>query len=234
MTCRRYRPTIGASIEFARRPLVLAPERPPIIPLPIHKAYSVILPVLPVIAEAEACAEKLARYRRTALGRDVYDLAQFASRPVDERLVRRLWVLKVWADVVDDGRGRTNDAGRPAIPATATRSRSHCPTEASRVGDDRSPGLVVLLVGIALEGDRPFTIGKAGAQELLEFSELAVGQGVHRVHADGLGPGLGPGAEHGVHDRDDVGEALARPRSRGQHVRLPSARATSIASAWWR
>ena len=31
--------------------------------------------------EAEACAEKLARYRRTALGRDVYDLAQFAGRP---------------------------------------------------------------------------------------------------------------------------------------------------------
>ena len=40
-----------------------------------------------------------------ALGRDVYDLAQLAVRPIDERLVRRLWVLKVWGDVVDDGRG---------------------------------------------------------------------------------------------------------------------------------
>jgi predicted nucleotidyltransferase component of viral defense system len=63
------------------------------------------LPQLPVIAEAEACAEKLARYRRVALGRDVYDLAEFAGRPMDETLVRRLWVLKVWGDVVDDGRG---------------------------------------------------------------------------------------------------------------------------------
>lgn len=99
------RPAIGASIEFARRPLILTPERLPTIPLPIHKAYGITLPTLPVIAEAEACAEKLARYRRTALGRDVYDLAQFAGRPIDERLVRRLWVLKVWADVVDDGRG---------------------------------------------------------------------------------------------------------------------------------
>jgi predicted nucleotidyltransferase component of viral defense system len=99
------RPAIGASIEFARRPLVLPPEQLPTVPLPIHKAYGITLPALPVIAEAEACAEKLARYRRTALGRDVYDLAHFAGRSIDERLVRRLWVLKVWADVVDDRRG---------------------------------------------------------------------------------------------------------------------------------
>lgn len=58
-----------------------------------------------MISAPEATAEKLARYRRVALGRDVYDLAQFAGRPVDERLVRWLWVLKVWGDVVDDGRG---------------------------------------------------------------------------------------------------------------------------------
>jgi predicted nucleotidyltransferase component of viral defense system len=73
--------------------------------LPVHRGYDVQLPSLPVIAEAEACAEKLARYRRTALGRDVYDLAQFARRPMNEPLVRRLWVLKVWGDVVDEGRG---------------------------------------------------------------------------------------------------------------------------------
>jgi hypothetical protein len=99
------RPNIGASVEFARRPLVLAPEVLPFVPLPVHRGYDMALPSLPVIAEAEACAEKLARYRRTALGRDVYDLAQMASRPIDERLVRRLWVLKVWSDVVDDRRG---------------------------------------------------------------------------------------------------------------------------------
>ncbi len=117
------RPAIGASIEFARRPLVLTPELLLTIPLPIHKAYGITLPVLPVIAEAEACAEKLARYRRTALGRDVYDLAQFAGRPVDERLVRRLWVLKVWADVVDDGRGSgpldPHDCSCPAASETS-------------------------------------------------------------------------------------------------------------------
>ena len=99
------RPNIGASVEFARRPLVLAPDILPFVELPVHRGYELPLPPLPVIAEAEACAEKLARYRRTALGRDVYDLAQLAVRPIDERLVRRLWVLKVWGDVVDDGRG---------------------------------------------------------------------------------------------------------------------------------
>jgi hypothetical protein len=99
------RPSIGASVEFARRPLVRAPEVLSFIALPVHRGYEVDLPSLPVIAEAEACAEKLARYRRTKLGRDVYDLAQMARRPIDERLVRRLWVLKVWADVIDDRRG---------------------------------------------------------------------------------------------------------------------------------
>jgi predicted nucleotidyltransferase component of viral defense system len=99
------RPDIPASVEFARRPIVLVPELLPFVGLPVQKAYEVQLPSLPVIAEAEACAEKLARYRRTALVRNVYDLAKFAGRIVDESLVRRLWVLKVWGDVVDDNRG---------------------------------------------------------------------------------------------------------------------------------
>ncbi len=100
------KPSIGASVEFARRPLILPPERLAFVPLPVHKAYDIALPNLPVISEAEACAEKLARYRRTPpLGRDVYDLAQMAGRPIDETLVRRLWVLKVWGDVIDDLRG---------------------------------------------------------------------------------------------------------------------------------
>jgi len=98
-------PRIAASVEFARRPLALPSEPLAFIQLPIHKAYGFELPTLPVVAEAEACAEKLARYRRVALARDLYDLNHFASRTIDEPLVRRLWVLKVWGDVVDDRRG---------------------------------------------------------------------------------------------------------------------------------
>lgn len=99
------RPDVAASVEFARRPLIVAPERLGFVEISIHRAYDIALPTLPVISEAEACAEKLARYRRVRLGRDVYDLAQFAERRIEEALVRRLWVLKVWGDVIDDGRG---------------------------------------------------------------------------------------------------------------------------------
>lgn len=106
-------------VEFARRALILPPDRLNFVELPVHRVYEITLPELPVIAEAEACAEKLARYRRVALGRDVYDLAQFASGAMNEALVRRLWVLKVWRDVVDDGRG-----DKPADPADVLRHRS--------------------------------------------------------------------------------------------------------------
>lgn len=111
-------PNIAASVEFARRPLALAPQTVGFVPLPVHKSYGFDLPALPVVAEAEACAEKLARYRRIALGRDLYDLNHFAGRPLDEGLVRRLWVLKVWGDVVDDGRGN-----RPLEPHDVLRER---------------------------------------------------------------------------------------------------------------
>ena len=98
-------PDLDASVEFARRALLREPENLAFVPIPVHKAYEIPLPVVPVITEAEACAEKLARYRRVALARDLYDLAQFAQRQLDEPLVRRLWVRKVWSDVVDDKRG---------------------------------------------------------------------------------------------------------------------------------
>ena len=112
-------PNIAASVEFARRPLALPTEQLGFVPLPIHKQYGFTLPTLPVVAEAEACAEKLARYRRTALSRDLYDLDRFAGRNLDEGLVRRLWVLKVWGDVVDDRRGT-----KPADPVDVLRHRT--------------------------------------------------------------------------------------------------------------
>lgn len=99
-------PDVDAAVEFARRPLACAPERLQFIESPVHKAYDIALPELPIIAIEEACAEKLARYRRASLARDLYDLAKFAERTMDEALVRRLWVLKVWGDVVEDQRGK--------------------------------------------------------------------------------------------------------------------------------
>ena len=119
-----------ARLEFARR----RPSRPAVllapIALPIHAKYGFTLAPIPVIAEVEACAEKLARYRRTPpLARDLYDLAWFATRPIDDTLLRRLWVLKVYCDVVEDGRG-----GKPLAPSDVLAKRDVNDFPAASIG----------------------------------------------------------------------------------------------------
>ncbi|GJO06759.1 hypothetical protein NJB18091_48410 [Mycobacterium marinum] len=100
------RSQLGAKIELARHALSLAPEILDPVRLPIQDRYDFILPPTPVVRVEEAVAEKLARYRRVSLARDLYDLQWFAtSGALDESLIRRLWVLKVYRDVVVDGRG---------------------------------------------------------------------------------------------------------------------------------
>ncbi len=99
-------PQLGAKVELARHALCLAPETLDPIRLPIHDRYDFTLPPTPVVRAEEAVSEKLARYRRVALARDLYDLQWFATSGVlDEALTRRLWVLKAYRDVVVDGRG---------------------------------------------------------------------------------------------------------------------------------
>ena len=100
------RPDVGARIEVSQRPLILPAEPLSLIVLPIHSRYDIKVSATPVISVEEAIAEKLARYRRTSLARDLYDIAWFSQRPLDEALVRRLWVIKVYFDIVDDGRGQ--------------------------------------------------------------------------------------------------------------------------------
>lgn len=114
------RPQLGAKVELARHQLsldaeALDPER-----LPIHDRYDFALPPTPVVRIEEAVAEKLARYRRVSLARDLYDLQWFATAgAMDEPLVRRLWVLKVYRDVVVDGRG-----SKPVDPTEVLRPRT--------------------------------------------------------------------------------------------------------------
>jgi predicted nucleotidyltransferase component of viral defense system len=127
-------PAIASSLQFARRPLVLRPERLAPVALPIHVHYGFDMPEIPIVAEPEACAEKLARYRRVSLARDLYDLNHFALRAIDESLVRRLWVLKVWADVVDDGRG-----ARPLDPSDLMRERRVTSSRPTRSACSRDP-----------------------------------------------------------------------------------------------
>ena len=81
---------IQASVEFARRRLSLPAELRGFVRVPVRRAYPFTLPRLPVIAKANACAEKLARYRRAALGVTCSTSRSFAKGALDERLVRRL------------------------------------------------------------------------------------------------------------------------------------------------
>lgn len=98
-------PDVPARLDLGRRPLWLGAQHVQPIALPIHQRYEFAVPSVPAARVEEIIAEKLARYRRASLARDLYDLAWFAARPFHEALVRRLTVLKVWVDVVDDGLG---------------------------------------------------------------------------------------------------------------------------------
>ena len=99
------RPDIPARIEITPRPLWLPREPLAPIPLPVHKGYEFELPILPAPALEEALAEKLAAWRRRRKIRDLYDLFWFGQGALNEALVRRVLILKVWHDVVDDGLG---------------------------------------------------------------------------------------------------------------------------------
>lgn len=114
------RPQLGAKVELARHRLSLDAELLEPVDLPIHDRYDFTIPPTPVVRVEEAVAEKLARYRRVSLARDLYDLQWFATAgPADESLTRRLWVLKVYRDVVVDGRG-----GKPVDPAEVLCART--------------------------------------------------------------------------------------------------------------
>ncbi|MBM7789957.1 nucleotidyl transferase AbiEii/AbiGii toxin family protein [Tenggerimyces flavus] len=99
-------PQLGAKVELARHKLSLTADLLIPIHLPIHDRYGFALPPTPVVRTEEAVAEKLARYRRVSLARDLYDLQWYATAgAMDQPLVRRLWVLKVFRDIVVDDRG---------------------------------------------------------------------------------------------------------------------------------
>jgi len=120
---------VPARLDLGRRGLWLPPELLPALPLPIHAQYDFPLPTIPTARTEEVIAEKLARYRRNSLARDLYDLAWLSHRPFDEQLVRRMTALKIWTDVVDDGLGE-----RPWNPEDILRPRSEAEFEPEAIG----------------------------------------------------------------------------------------------------
>jgi predicted nucleotidyltransferase component of viral defense system len=105
-------PQVPARIEISPRALWLPTALMAPIDLPVHAGYEFSMPAIPAPALEESLSEKLAAWRRRRKIRDLYDLFLFGRGGLNETLVRRLLVLKVWHDVVDDGLGT-----RPFDPA---------------------------------------------------------------------------------------------------------------------
>ena len=65
-----------------------------------EQSYFKLLPFMPsqinCLALAEIIAEKIRAYYQRNKARDIYDLSLFATTPLDQPLIRRLVVLKLW------------------------------------------------------------------------------------------------------------------------------------------
>ncbi len=127
-------PAIPARIDIAHELPWIPAETIAPMTMPIHRAYSMSLRATPVITIEELLAEKLARYRRDSLSRDLYDLAWFSSRAFDEALVRRLTLLKVWRDINVTGLGKA-----PFDPENILRARARKEFQEEAIGFLTSP-----------------------------------------------------------------------------------------------
>lgn len=95
-------------------PCWLQPQQRPFVPQAVHDRYGFALPALPCMQLEEVLAEKIARLTRRSTARDASDLMWAASTvphsTFDRSRVRRLAVLKVWAD-----NNRLAQAWQPAL-----------------------------------------------------------------------------------------------------------------------
>jgi hypothetical protein len=99
--------SLRASLDFSARSLLLPPTYPDRAPIPgVSARLMGFEPATPPVADIlETVAEKLSRFRRVMLGRDVYDLAA-VTRHVDGRLplLREVLCFKAYFDRVEEGR----------------------------------------------------------------------------------------------------------------------------------
>ncbi len=102
------RTTFPSRLDFSIRPTLLPADRRARAQIfGMEARYLEFEPVLmPTMALPENAAEKLARFRRIIVSRDVYDLSLLAEHVRDQlSLVRELLLYKVYFDVVVDRRG---------------------------------------------------------------------------------------------------------------------------------
>jgi predicted nucleotidyltransferase component of viral defense system len=84
-------------LQISRRE---TPTLPPARLPQLDQSYFRILPFAPAqincLALQEILAEKIRACYQRNKARDIYDLGTFATRPLDQKLIRRLVVLKLW------------------------------------------------------------------------------------------------------------------------------------------
>ena len=98
---------IASKIEMSARAPWLGVDRLPLLRSPVHVALGHASPTVPVLTVTESVAEKLARYSRVGLARDLYDLCWYGRECLlAEPAIRRTWLAKVYGDVVVDRRWR--------------------------------------------------------------------------------------------------------------------------------
>lgn len=90
---------IRSIIEFSGRGTWLPPDMCTVLDFVFHDDLEFDLKPFPISKLHEILAEKLAAIWRRGHARDLYDLAYLGRRALDERLLRRLMFLKVYADV---------------------------------------------------------------------------------------------------------------------------------------
>lgn len=98
--------TIDAKLDFSPRPTLYPPERRPRSEIPgVERRFLGFDPAdPPLMTILENVSEKLARFRRQIIGRDLYDIARLAPelRPHLPAL-REAAIFKVYFDLVEDG-----------------------------------------------------------------------------------------------------------------------------------
>lgn len=96
---------LSSKLDVSPPPWLAARARP-WVHMKIHERYGGSLPELHAVRLEENMAEKIARLNRTTTARDVYDLVWIMrvwrhreGSELDLSLIRRLAVLKIWADL---------------------------------------------------------------------------------------------------------------------------------------
>lgn len=91
----------SSKLEISPRSIWLQAESLKFVESASHIALDHAIPTTPILCITEAVAEKLARYARQPIVRDLYDLWWYGRNiPLDESAIRSTWIKKVYLDLV--------------------------------------------------------------------------------------------------------------------------------------